>query len=312
MSDAQYSAIIPTYNRARTLPRAFASIAGQTLPPSEIIIVDDGSSDDTPSLVGTFTGLRPRLITHPKNMGAAAARNTGARAASAPWLAFLDSDDAWMPDKMARQLAALATAGAQVRGSVTGYRILDERHGREEIFVPTPADVGLDAVVGGCRLSPGSGLVVARDVFIDLGGLDTTLPRLEDWDWLIRFLVHHALVAISEPLVVVHKGSDPSYAQVKAAVQQLRTLHRDFFYRRSWLTGRHFDSALLIEEAAGAKYAGDKVKAMILTLRAVATYPFQDASFFGKLVRHAMAGSSRITNPEARRMPGGDPGSSES
>jgi hypothetical protein len=184
-----------------------------------------------------------------------------------------------------------------LQAGVTGYVILDERYGRSETFIPHAADVELDSLARGCRLSPGSSLVVSRGAYLELGGLDTTLVRLEDWDWLIRYLKRYGLAAVSEPLVEVHKGSDPSYEQVKAALDRLGELHRDFWYARSWLTGRTFDSALLIEEAAGALYAGRRAKAMLLTLRALAANPFQEVSFYAKLVRRAVTQTAHGSSP---------------
>ncbi|HET7536321.1 MAG TPA: glycosyltransferase family A protein, partial [Candidatus Didemnitutus sp.] len=95
------SAIIPTYNRAHLLPAALASIFAQTQPVDEVIVVDDGSKDNTADVLRTY-GDRVRYIRQ-QNAGAGAARNHGMREARGDYVAFLDSDDLWMPEKNARQ-----------------------------------------------------------------------------------------------------------------------------------------------------------------------------------------------------------------
>src|SRR5215469_7092565 len=98
--------VIPVYNGAATVGRAIDSVLGQTRRPEEIIVVDDGSSDATPEVVAGY-GSRIRYHRR-KNSGASAARNFGVHAATASWIAFLDHDDEWLPDKISVQMRALA------------------------------------------------------------------------------------------------------------------------------------------------------------------------------------------------------------
>ena len=95
------SVIIPAYNRAHLVGRAIASVFAQSYRNFEIIVVDDASTDDLAATLAEAGGLQLRCITHPRNRGAAAARNTGIAAASGEFVAFLDSDDVWFPDKLA-------------------------------------------------------------------------------------------------------------------------------------------------------------------------------------------------------------------
>ena len=106
MGQQKLSVIIPTHNRVGLLPRALASIHAQTSPPAEVIVVDDGSTDGTERLMQSeFPGV---WYLRQENRGVAAARNHGIREARGEWLAFLDSDDEWLPQKLERQLDALA------------------------------------------------------------------------------------------------------------------------------------------------------------------------------------------------------------
>ena len=100
--------IIPTRNRAQLLKVAVGSVLAQRGVDLEIVVVDEGSTDETPSLLGRIEGGHVRVIRHDSPRGVAAARNAGIAAANAPWLAFLDDDDFWCPDKLQLQLEALA------------------------------------------------------------------------------------------------------------------------------------------------------------------------------------------------------------
>jgi len=269
------SVIIPLYNRRDEIGRAVASALGQSHAPHEIVVVDDASRDGSAEAVAALGEKRVRLLRHAHNQGAAAARNTGIAAASGDWIALLDSDDEWMPEKLARQLAALRAASDAPAAGVTGYTIRDYRTGEERSFLPRPEDATLDALVWGCPLGVGSTLLARRAVFAEIGAFDAELPRLEDWEWLMRYLPAHRLGVVPEPLTIVHKASDPSRAQVFTSVARIRARHRDNWYRRAWLAGRKFDSTLLVEEAAAAHYEGANGRAAALALKAFAAYPLR-------------------------------------
>jgi glycosyltransferase involved in cell wall biosynthesis len=267
------SVIIPVFNRRRDALRAIASALAQTLPPDEIVIVDDASSDDSVAAITALGEPRIRILRHAHNRGASAARNTGIDAAQGNWIAFLDSDDEWVPEKLARQMTQLAETGTEA--GVTGYVIRDYRTGEERDFRPTDHDASLDALVWGCPLGVGSTLLARKRVFAEVGLLDPDLPRLEDWEWLMRYLPVHKLAVLPDPLTIVHKAGDPTGKMVTTATARIRAQHRAGWYRRSFLAGRKFDSTLLVEEAAAAYYGRDTVRAATLSLRALAAYPLR-------------------------------------
>jgi glycosyltransferase involved in cell wall biosynthesis len=284
------SVIIPAYNRRREILRAIASVFSQTMPPDEILIVDDGSSDGTPDVVAELHDSRIKILQHANNRGASAARNTGIEAARGDWIAFLDSDDEWDHRKLAEQYDALLNSPCpeQNLASVTGYIIQDYRTGEIRRLLPTPRDATLDALVWGCPLGLGSTLLARREAFSAVGLLDPELPRLEDWEWLMRYLPAHSLHVVQEPLAIVHKAGDPSFARVTAATTRIREKHRAMWYRRSWIDGRKFDSTLLVEEAAAAYYARNLAGAASLSLRALATYPLRGNGFVGMLTHRTV------------------------
>jgi glycosyltransferase involved in cell wall biosynthesis len=286
-SSDKISVIIPVFNRRHEVLRAIASTLAQTLPPDEILVVDDASTDGTPEAVTALQEPRIRLIRHARNRGAAAARNTGIEAAQGDWIAFLDSDDEWDQRKLALQLETLRRAPADTAAGVTGYIIRDYRTGEQRSLQPTVRDASLDAMLWGCSLGVGSTLLARRRVFFEVGLLDPGLPRLEDWEWLMRYLPAHRLGVLPDALTTVHKGSDPSVARVAASLSRIREKHRAAWYRRSWLAGRKFDSTLLVEEAAASYYARDLRQAALLSVRALAAYPFR-GGFIALLMRRSL------------------------
>jgi glycosyltransferase involved in cell wall biosynthesis len=269
------SVIIPLYNRREEIGRAIASALRQSHAPHEILVVDDASGDGSAEAVAALGDKRIRLLRHGRNQGASAARNTGIAAAEGEWIALLDSDDEWAPEKLARQLDTLRTASDVPAAGVSGYVIRDYRTGEERGFAPAPEDTTLDALVWGCPLGVGSTLLAKRSVFAEIGPFATDLPRLEDWEWLMRYLPAHRLAVTTESLAVVHKASDPSRAQVVESLVRIRERHRGAWYRRAWVAGRKFDSTLLIEEAAAAHYEGANGRAALLALKAFAAYPLR-------------------------------------
>jgi glycosyltransferase involved in cell wall biosynthesis len=287
-SGDKISVIIPVFNRRREVLRAIASVLVQTLQPDEILVVDDASTDGTADAVAALQDRRIKLLRHMQNRGAAAARNTGIEAAEGSWIAFLDSDDEWDARKLTLQLGALRDAPPDMVASVTGYVIHDYRTGEQRNLCPTPRDASLDTLATGCSLGIGSTLLARRQVFFEVGLLDPDLPRLEDWEWLMRYLPAHRLGILAETLTIVHKGGDPSVARVIAALTRIRTKHRAAWYQRSWIAGRKFDSTLLVEEAAASYYARDLRRAVVLSLRALALYPFRGGGFMTMLARRML------------------------
>ena len=183
------SVIIPVYNYARFVGRAVDSVLAQTYSPVECVVVDDGSTDDTPQVLARY-GDRIRAIRQ-ENRGLSAARNTGIRAARGEYVAILDSDDYFRPDKLAKQVALIESApglgavGCDVQHVDRDGKELYRRH-----FADPPAalDAQLRAVatrqawVGGS----GSGGLFPRSVFDQVGLFDETLRAAEDWDMWLR------------------------------------------------------------------------------------------------------------------------------
>lgn len=201
------SAIIPTYNRATHLERAIASVMAQSQPCDELIVVDDGSTDDTSSLVqGLAAGATiPIRLLHQENQGAAAARNYGIRMARGRLLAFLDSDDWWLPRKLALQTAAMQTHPHCV---ISHTREIWFRHGQrvnqKKKHDPPAGDI-FAASLPMCVV--GMSTVMARRELFDRYGMFTeALPCCEDYDLWLRVGSRETFLLVPKALTGKHGG----------------------------------------------------------------------------------------------------------
>ncbi|MFD2232603.1 glycosyltransferase family 2 protein [Phaeospirillum tilakii] len=184
---ADVSVVMPAYRNAATIGRALASIAGQTVPPREVIVVDDGSDDDTVAVVKAMAGrmgpVRLRLFTQP-NQGAGAARNRAVAVAEGAWLAFLDADDQWLPTKLARSLAEsdglVMSSHNLINVAPDGTESYNDSRAR---WRRDPADPYRTLFLRGFISS--STVLVRRDALVAAGGFDETLRSAQDYEmWL--------------------------------------------------------------------------------------------------------------------------------
>ena len=193
------SVIVPAYNAERFLEETLRSALAQTLE-CEIVVVDDGSTDRTPEITRSF-GKRIRLIQQP-NARQAVARNTGVRAGTAPFIAFLDADDVWEPDKLSRQMACfeanpdLGLVYCSVREIDADSMPLGEHRAylRGRVFRQILLGADSAAHLGSTCLMP-------REVFDEVGGFDPDLPPCEDTDLFWRVAARHPVDYVEEPLV---------------------------------------------------------------------------------------------------------------
>lgn len=203
------SVVIPSYNRGHAIGACIASVLAQTLEDFEIVVVDDASTDDTRERVAAFADPRVRYIAHDRNRGGAAARNTGVRASTGDFIAFLDSDDSWAPRKLERQIALLGERGPEYGLAYTWF-IGRDGEGREVSRSDHSLDGSVtDALLVANRVGTFSSIVVRRDVFERVGGLDEKLRSCQDWDLSIRLSRVTKICCVEEYLVsYFHNGAD--------------------------------------------------------------------------------------------------------
>lgn len=196
------SVIIPTYNYGRFIEDALRSVLDQSLPPAEIIVVDDGSTDDTSEVVRQF-GEKIQYVRQ-ENAGVCAARNRGVAESSGELIAFLDADDIWEPTKLEKQAAKFCDD--PVIGLVhCGMRVFDGATGETLHLL---LEGGEDGVAENLLLWEGSSvnvsgsvIMVNRTAFEEIGGFDTRIKCGEDWDFCYRSARKFKVGFVAEPLV---------------------------------------------------------------------------------------------------------------
>lgn len=283
MEDPLVSVVIPVFNRAHTLRRAIESVRMQDVAAWELIVVDDGSTDRGDDIPESYGDPRIRLIRHATNRGAAAARNTGVQAARGRYVAFLDSDDEWLPGKLRAQVDAMEGGAAPPQALCTGFILHREGTGRRSKRRPQADGTWFETILDGCYVSPGSTLMVRRDCFTAVGPLDEALPRLEDWDWLLRCVERFSFDCLPVLGAVVHVGRPARSAPVAVAIDRLHRQHADRVLRVAGRDGlRRFRASLAIEEAVAAVHEDAHLKALSHIGRAFAWSPLRTTRFLAR------------------------------
>jgi glycosyltransferase involved in cell wall biosynthesis len=195
----EVSVVIPAYNAARYVGQAVESVLAQTFDDLEVVVVDDGSTDDTAEVLAAL-GDPVRCIRQ-SNSGVSVARNTGVAESAGLYVAFLDADDTWLPEKLAKQLAGLA-AVQRARMSYTAGLVTDQQLNPIEVRRPGAGISRESLLVEGNLVGVGSSTVLCeRELFRRAGGFDPSLSQCADWDMWIRLAALTEFDYVDEPLV---------------------------------------------------------------------------------------------------------------
>lgn len=198
------SIVLPTYNRAPLLGRSIRSVLGQSYRDYELLVVDDGSTDETSGVVADFSDRRIRYLALERNAGAGAARNVGIRAARGKFLAFQDSDDEWVPSKLAEQMSAFDRGPARLGAVYSDMQKIFSDRG--------PVYFAAPAVLPGRFINPANRFyqvgnigiqssVIKREYLNEAGYFNEDLPALEDLELFIRLSKRCDFQHIRRPLV---------------------------------------------------------------------------------------------------------------
>ena len=232
MSYPLISVIIPTYNRADTLLDAIRSVLSQTYNNIELIVVDDGSTDGTAEIIEVFSDQVISLKTL-KNSGACAARNLGLEVSSAEYVAFLDSDDLWLPNKLEEQLAVLLSLPPEYCGVYSGYtRSRMNDHQCRGLDVVPRSEVTPSQILGRNTIGGMSCALLRKSAVMQVGAFDESLPASQDWDLWIRLLDQFRMMPISMVHLIYreHSSQISSNNNVKyAGMNRLYVKHRELF-----------------------------------------------------------------------------------
>ena len=209
---SKVSVIIPTCDRAEYLRVAIASVLNQTFQDFELIVVDDASANNPSVLVESFHDDRIKFLRHENRRGGSAARNTGIVNSKCDYIAFLDDDDEWFPDKLARQMALLLASPPEVGCIYTGYVTVDRSTGetKGQQIPQKRGDLSSDLLSENC-LGGTSSVLLKRECFDKVGLFDETLPSFQDYDLWIRisrkFHFDYIRAAFTKILLSIRKKS---------------------------------------------------------------------------------------------------------
>ena len=269
------SVVIPAYDRAATIRPAVESVLRQTLADIEVIVVDDGSADGTADAARRIPDPRVRVVALGENRGVSAARNEGVRAARAPWIAFQDSDDEWLPEKLALQMAALGEGDVAV---YCGMAVIGTTAaGRTRIdYVPDPRLTGISGEIEPA-LSKGSfistqTLVARRDAILDVGGFDEALRALVDWDLALRLCRTGRVAFVDAPLVHQRFSENSITRSARTRVEARTRIFEKYAPRFADLPGALEINARAV--AGGWRRLGEPERGRAALARALAARPF--------------------------------------
>lgn len=224
------SAIIPAFNSARYLADAINSVLAQTVNSIEVIVIDDGSTDETESLVGGY-GSRVRYFRQ-QNNGVAIARNRGIEESRGKYVALLDADDVWVPNKVERQLAALEK-GSGCRACYSAFTITGSDLSPVGINRSKRRSSALeDLLLRGNVVGTPSTVMCERALFQEVSGFDSSLSQCADWEMWIRLAMLTDFIYLDEPLVLYRQhGANMSRSISLLERDSLRALEKGFAMR---------------------------------------------------------------------------------
>lgn len=235
--------VIPTYNRPDLLPHAIDSVLDQTFQDFEIIVVDDGMEKRAHEVVERYKDKRIRYIKHAMSKGCSGAKNTGIRNAYGKYIAFLDDDDTWLPEKLAVQVKALSGTPSDVGFSFTAaLEVFDDK--TRCTIVPEGIANYFDFGLRRFSAMIASSLMFKRDVFETVGYLDETFPTHTDIEFLLRVTSRFRGLGINKPLI--HRAMQSSHVQMGSNLknrirgrEMLLAKYKDAFRERPLYLAKH-------------------------------------------------------------------------
>ncbi len=243
------SVVIPTRDRGWCLSRALRSVLAQSRPPAEVIVIDDGSLDGTRRLV--HAGFPEVRYFYQPASGVSRARNHGIERARQPWIALLDSDDAWLPHKLARQWWALQRT-PRLLVHTDEIWIRDGRPLNQPRHLRRARTGGwvFENCLERCAISPSSALF-PKSLWREVGGFDERLPACEDYDFWLRITCRHPVLYVAEPLLVKYGGHGDQLSRRIPALDRYRIQALLKLLGRKEIRGaaRRAVSAVLLEKA---------------------------------------------------------------
>jgi glycosyltransferase involved in cell wall biosynthesis len=216
----EVSVIIPTFNRSQRVARAVRSVLNQDFRDFEIIVVDDGSGDNTIAALNDYMPFI-RYVGQPVNRGVSAARNRGVKSSAAPWISFLDSDDYWLKEKLQVQMEFLERNPSAVACQTQEIWIRRGRRVNPKRKHKKPSGDIFKQSLKLCLVSPSS-VILKRSLFEEVGFFDEALPAGEDYDLWLRISCRYPVYLIDKELVVKEGGHEDQLSRRFTSMDRFR------------------------------------------------------------------------------------------
>lgn len=277
------SVVIPAYKRAHIISRALESILEQTYQDFEILVVDDGSGDDTGAVVASLSKEEPRIryFCHDTNRGAQAARNTGAKAAQGEWIVFLDSDDYFNPNSLEVLMLVAQSKGVKVVHSECEVLRKGESIAAYGIS-PLNGYVYRDLLT-----SPGplfSGLLVAKEALEKIGYLDEQIISYQDWDTVIRLAKYYPFAFVAEPTFIYDcRGDDTISKNIVREAEGYKQVFKKHFFEIVKQLGPRTVAHHYRSIEACCQLAGDQNSARRYQILSFLWWPFRFKTIYRKV-----------------------------
>jgi glycosyltransferase involved in cell wall biosynthesis len=299
VSSPQVAVVIPTRDRRDLLLRTLRSVLHQRDVELQVIVVDDGGADGTPEALANLGDARISLIRHSSSKGVSAARNAGLLAAQAPFVAFVDDDDLWAPDKLRAQLDSLERASSARWACVAAVLVDSSVHLLSQHEAPLAGDLSDEMLRRNAVPGGGSGVLVCSDLARAVGGFDESISIVADWDFYLRLSLESPIATVNRPLLAHYEHLDSMYFNPRGMIDELtylvakhrrvapaRAFHADFadwFVNFSLMARRLGDrrtAAALFLEGARKHGVPDMVSEVLFRLRGRSARKRAPAFFF--------------------------------
>lgn len=273
------SVIIPTYNRAEFLRSAIRSVLNQTFQDFEIIVVDDASKDKTQEVVSSFSDRRIEYIRHEINKGGSAARNTGIRMSEAEYIAFLDDDDEWLPEKLHMQVELMESSPPMVGCIYTGFSFVDRNNERVLAQrIPSKRGYLFNELANGNCIGTSSTPLLRKECFEKVGLFDERLSSNQDYDMWIQISKEYQFECIEKVLVTyrVHENKvSNNQGAIMNGLEIMLQKHDELFK-----SNRKVHSNYYLNFGVLSCYNGNCSKGREAFLNAIRLYPFEIRHYF--------------------------------
>jgi glycosyltransferase involved in cell wall biosynthesis len=279
---ASVSVILPTYNRAQLLKISIKSVLSQTYGDFELILIDDCSTDATSRVLDSITDSRVRVIKNTTNKGIAAVRNIGVMNSRGEYIAFLDDDDEWLPDKLEKQVHIIEKCPPVLGCVYTGILIImDGGNNTSQTKIPHFRENILNDLLFNNFITT-STMLIKKECFEKTGLFDESIPYGEDYDMWIRIAEIFEFEIISEPLVKYRIHSNSISANHGAIIKGLETLmskHEKLFASNNRARSNH-----LLELGIAYCYLGNTIAGKKAFLNALKLNKFDERIYYNLLL----------------------------